>query len=123
MRAGSGFFASLSFAGLGLARVSVICSPVGHCLGVESRRAGGTRTPNRRFWRPELYQLSYDPSGAHAARTLIRRTRFRARWREGPRASEGPSLRTGPHLGRTERVGATGGSMAACDSLPESPTG
>src|SRR5512145_1466572 len=26
------------------------------------RRAGGTRTPNRPFWRPEHYQLSYDPS-------------------------------------------------------------
>ncbi len=24
-------------------------------------RAGGTRTPNPRFWRPVLYQLSYDP--------------------------------------------------------------
>src|SRR5271157_2722115 len=24
-------------------------------------RAGGTRTPNRRFWRPVLYQLSYCP--------------------------------------------------------------
>ena len=30
---------------------------------LESRvsRAGGTRTPNRRFWRPVLYQLSYCP--------------------------------------------------------------
>src|SRR6476469_9707453 len=26
------------------------------------RRAGGTRTPNRRFWRPELYQLSHCPT-------------------------------------------------------------
>jgi hypothetical protein len=26
-----------------------------------SGRAGGTRTPNRRFWRPLLYQLSYRP--------------------------------------------------------------
>jgi hypothetical protein len=25
-------------------------------------RPGGTRTPNRRFWRPVLYQLSYGPS-------------------------------------------------------------
>src|SRR5580693_4221816 len=24
-------------------------------------RGGGTRTPNRRFWRPLLYQLSYTP--------------------------------------------------------------
>ncbi len=27
------------------------------------RRAGGTRTPNRRFWRPGLCQLSYCPTG------------------------------------------------------------
>src|SRR4051812_13876176 len=26
-------------------------------------RRGGTRTPNRRFWRPLLYQLSYTPVG------------------------------------------------------------
>jgi len=26
-------------------------------------RAGGTRTPDRRFWRPMLYQLSYCPRG------------------------------------------------------------
>src|SRR3954471_4901672 len=26
-------------------------------------RPGGTRTPNRRFWRPLLYQLSYWPIG------------------------------------------------------------
>src|SRR5438876_10327298 len=25
-------------------------------------RGGGTRTPNHRFWRPGLYQLSYAPS-------------------------------------------------------------
>src|SRR5436190_18512390 len=25
-------------------------------------RAGGTRTPNRRFWGPLLYQLSYRPT-------------------------------------------------------------
>src|SRR5205085_8041513 len=27
-----------------------------------SYRPGGNRTPNRRFWRPVLYQLSYGPS-------------------------------------------------------------
>jgi hypothetical protein len=33
--------------------------PAGHPLPY---RPGGTRTPNRRFWRPVLYQLSYGPS-------------------------------------------------------------
>ena len=28
-------------------------------------RAGGTRTPNRRFWRPVLYQLSHCPRSCH----------------------------------------------------------
>src|SRR5215469_1786424 len=49
-------------------------SPVQHCTDPTARagrtvlvpqvrtgRAGGTRTPNRRFWRPGLYQLSYCP--------------------------------------------------------------
>jgi len=30
-------------------------------VSVLTSRAGGTRTPNRRFWRPVLYQLSYCP--------------------------------------------------------------
>src|SRR3989338_11181288 len=39
-------------------------------------RAGGTRTPNRRLWRPLLYQLSYCPflrgSAAHFCIFLVR---------------------------------------------------
>ena len=31
------------------------------------RRAGGTRTPDHRFWRPALCQLSYRPSVPHRA--------------------------------------------------------
>ncbi len=33
-------------------------------LGIRWSRAGGTRTPDHRFWRPALYQLSYRPKGA-----------------------------------------------------------
>ena len=29
----------------------------------ENGRGGGTRTPDHRFWRPMLYQLSYTPAG------------------------------------------------------------
>ena len=29
-------------------------------------RSGGNRTPNLRFWRPALYQLSYTPMGAYS---------------------------------------------------------
>src|SRR5580704_11253468 len=32
-----------------------------HAFRRPDGRAGGTRTPNRRFWRPVLYQLSYCP--------------------------------------------------------------
>src|SRR5579863_106114 len=39
-----------------------------HAFRRPDGRAGGTRTPNRRFWRPVLYQLSYCPS---AARTPV----------------------------------------------------
>jgi hypothetical protein len=37
-------------------------------------RAGGTRTPDPRFWRPVLYQLSYSPTrneGTLLARLLV----------------------------------------------------
>src|SRR5918999_4189497 len=33
------------------------------CDLVVCSRAGGTRTPDHRFWRPALYQLSYRPKG------------------------------------------------------------
>ena len=32
------------------------------CFG----RSGGNRTPNLRFWRPALYQLSYTPKGVYS---------------------------------------------------------
>jgi hypothetical protein len=34
-------------------------------------RPGGTRTPNRRFWRPVLYHLSYGPSGSRSERLHV----------------------------------------------------
>src|ERR1700722_5991676 len=37
-------------------RPDLLVQPIRTC------RAGGTRTPNRRFWRPGLYQLSYCPT-------------------------------------------------------------
>src|SRR5665811_2362858 len=40
--------------------VSVISRALRLCR-IEPCRAGGTRTPNRRFWRPVLYQLSHCP--------------------------------------------------------------
>jgi hypothetical protein len=42
-------------------------------------RPGGTRTPNRRFWRPVLYQLSYGPGSFCPARHP----------RSGPRHGQG----------------------------------
>ena len=40
------------------------CVPVGQLViarGQRAGRSGGIRTPDRRFWRPLLYQLSYTP--------------------------------------------------------------
>jgi hypothetical protein len=42
-----------------------------------SGRAGGTRTPNRRFWRPLLYQLSYRPSPSSSPSFHIGQERLR----------------------------------------------
>ena len=53
-------------------RIQPLCHPSGLITG--SGRAGGTRTPNRRFWRPLLYQLSYRPNPKNRGVT-----RFRAR--------------------------------------------
>ena len=57
----------------------------GHALFWSCRafwsRAGGTRTPNRRFWRPVLYQLSYCPP---RSRRGARRSRIAAGRRTTP---------------------------------------
>src|SRR6267378_1012334 len=46
-----------------------LCHPSDFGFG----RAGGTRTPNRRFWRPLLYQLSYRPTpNGHFTTSLTR---------------------------------------------------
>ena len=47
-------------------RLSVQQLPLGTWRS-ERSRAGGTRTPNRRFWRPVLCQLSYCPWGRPGA--------------------------------------------------------
>ena len=61
-------------------------------------RAGGTRTPNRRFWRPELCQLSYCPPGAWEPGTRLQDGRGwlpavpaagAVSWRGGERAAAG----------------------------------
>src|SRR5579883_2716725 len=52
-------------------------------LAEETGRGGGTRTPNRRFWRPLLYQLSYTPGLKIVPRLLQgspRRGRLRIAW-------------------------------------------
>src|SRR3954466_2799852 len=53
-------------------RPSPLDDSAAHCTTLSQRpailktifnhRPGGNRTPNRRFWRPVLYQLSYGPS-------------------------------------------------------------
>ena len=40
-----------------LYRLSYVSGP--RAAPLSSSRSGGNRTPNRRFWRPVLYQLSY----------------------------------------------------------------
>src|SRR5262245_38300201 len=41
---------------------------VDHVRVLRNGRSGGTRTPDPRFWRPMLYQLSYTPTGGHRDR-------------------------------------------------------
>ena len=45
-------------------------------LSYASDRGGGTRTPNRRFWRPVLYQLSYAPPPLPANRPSAARGKW-----------------------------------------------
>src|SRR6266508_2839489 len=42
-------------------RERLLLTPEGACRSLRGGRPGGTRTPNHRFWRPGLYQLSYWP--------------------------------------------------------------
>lgn len=42
-------------------------------------RSGGARTPNPRFWRPVLYQLSYTPAAPCGARLSCRNSAADAR--------------------------------------------
>src|ERR1700734_2874770 len=44
-----------------VSRFTTLASHTSLSGGYVRGRAGGTRTPNRRFWRPVLYQLSYCP--------------------------------------------------------------
>src|SRR5690606_4429411 len=76
----------LALVGVPLAGVALTRTHVGHSshrfvgwvragpggTAVEGlRRAGGTRTPNRRFWRPVLYQLSHCPTTRPGGACLV----------------------------------------------------
>src|SRR5665213_1919564 len=57
-------------------------------------RAGGTRTPNRRFWRPVLYQLSYCPLSIAKTRTVSRPQGRKERLPPGPGTFPAASCRS-----------------------------
>ena len=101
-------------------------------------RAGGTRTPNRRFWRPVLCQLSYcppEPAGrldgivgaeleapqrwSSAARraTATPGGRAAGRWLRAGSVSRGDGARAGPGATSTAR----GGGPAAARPPPHGP--
>ena len=89
-------------------------------VGVESSRAGGTRTPNRRFWRPVLYQLSYCPPGAGAGpiRIAAARPGVAGRGVPGPsRPAAQPARRMRPlaRPGDQQRGRRAGGDRGAAD--------
>ena len=87
---------------------------------VGAGRAGGTRTPNRRFWRPGLYQLSYCPRGPEPADPGVRPCRLRARPAQAPsirgRRDRANPRRTARDRPRAERrAGRPGGPHAGPD--------
>ena len=71
-------------------------------------RAGGTRTPNHRFWRPVLYQLSYCPPAPGAEGVEDSSASRTDSWR-GPRAGLGQDLRRSAIGGRSVERGSHGG--------------
>src|SRR5205085_11212995 len=63
-------------------RASVFCpsiQSVHPSIQFRVGRAGGTRTPNRRFWRPLLYQLSYRPIAVEGCCTVNTLTHLASR--------------------------------------------
>src|SRR3954466_5349306 len=80
------------------------------CAVPVPRRAGGTRTPNRRFWRPGLCQLSYCPElphSAHADADRIGRASVRRSATAGGTRAQPPIRET-----RAHGVGDDGGMPA-----------
>lgn len=55
----SAFFANIQD---GLAASPTQPTRIGHGRDEENGRGRGARTPDLRFWRPPLYQLSYTPT-------------------------------------------------------------
>ena len=63
-------------------------------------RAGGTRTPNRRFWRPVLYQLSHCPRGELSGR------------QDSKRAADSPNVEAGGSPGERATAPSAGPRLA-----------
>ena len=98
-------------------------------------RPGGTRTPNRRFWRPVLYQLSYGPLNCSApacadcewpgAESNRRHRGFQPRALPPELPGQTLGLSTSP-TNQTPPVAAfdrsSGGRIRTCDLRVMSPT-
>src|SRR5215218_9882760 len=74
-------------------------------------RPGGTRTPNHRFWRPGLYQLSYWPLGVGAPSLSPKPNEYRCHHLAWTRRSVSPGYQARPAL-RTRPVSSAGPGRA-----------
>ena len=96
--------------GAGDAKATLSARAIGRSAGDAGRR-GGTRTPNPRFWRPVLYQLSYTPTAAPFAASVAAMQAFRRQRRRLSRHASGAGA---AKLGAARRripVGLTGPSQ------------
>src|ERR1700736_5204291 len=87
-----------------------------------SSRAGGTRTPNRRFWRPVLYQLSYCPRWGFPQVTIAPGIRNIAPAERLPRQFHAAPGRPRDQHDRAGRSVRGGGDRAPTEVRP-APTG
>ena len=83
-------------------------------------RAGGTRTPNRRFWRPVLCQLSYCPPARGAGQVRIAAAGLVGPLtRREPRGSAWRAWRGGGRGATSDRGGGcAGGGDGSADGRP-----
>ena len=114
---------SFRFNGFQDRRIRPLCHPSGVGQKLMSiGRTGGIRTPNRRFWRPLLYQLNYRPTkGLYPSRARLHIARVKTDYSTTSATRPDPIVRPPSRIAKVSPCSIATGLPSSTATVTRSP--